>query len=776
MGRITARKSLLAIAVATAFCVESTAVYAAALEEVIVTARKREENLQQVPAAINVFTAETLKDRSVDSLLDMQSSTPNITMSAASGLQSGALSVFIRGIGNDPGFEQGVGVYMDDVYLQRTNGLVLDVFDIERIEILKGPQGNLYGRNTIGGAIKYITKEPSETFDASVDTKLGNYDLRQVKASVSGPLLEGLLSGGIGLAYKTRDGTQTNEYDGKKFNEQDGKAVRGTLKLTPLDTLSVKLMGSYAGNDGRPAIPNRLAADTQALQNQYNTAIAVGALPANSPPVDISQGTAPDKVNTNYDFDIYKQINRTFAATIQWDPTDHVALKSVTANRQGVNVQPYDFGTSDQAFIQTTLHDESRDFSQEFQINVSGEGYDAVGGIFYSDGVDNRPGETLLTPLFPIAAVGVGTPTESHIVFDRYTHTTKDWSEIKSLAYYGNIDWDLADAWHATVGARLTKDRRAIERDAYFDGTGYALLPNAGDFVFSAPISSGKFGPTTSNYPLTKAHWSNFSPTFKLAYDWSESTLLYGSVASGYKAGNFDTTSTVLGVVDPEKVRTYSTGIKTTQLDSKLRMNIEAFFNDYTNKQLAYITTDSTGQLVNFVGNVGKAHSQGVDFEANWLTPIDGLQVDFSLGYLEAAMDKYSTVNPTTKAAIDAASYTSLGFAPRWTVGSRISYSMPIADAGDLIFAGDASYRAKAYSNSPVDRTDPLAMTQQTPEYTIYNANLLFKTADKHWRFGLEGKNLANRRVVVNTFKVQSFVDAGYNDPRTVAVSAGYQF
>jgi iron complex outermembrane receptor protein len=229
-------------------------------------------------------------------------------------------------------------------------------------------------------------------------------------------------------------------------------------------------------------------------------------------------------------------------------------------------------------------------------------------------------------------------------------------------------------------------------------------------------------------------------------------------------------------VVDPEKVRTYSTGIKTTSDDNKIRLNLEAFFNDYTNKQLSYISTDANGQLVNFVGNVGKAHSQGVDFEANWLTPIDGLQVDFSTGYLEAAMDKYSTVNPTTKTATDASTYTSLGFAPRWTVGSRVSYTMPIMDAGDLLLSGDASYRAKAYSNSPIDRTDPLAMTQQTPEYTIYNAGILFKTADKHWRFGLEGHNLANKRVVVNTYKVQSFVDAGYNDPRTWALSAGYEF
>jgi iron complex outermembrane receptor protein len=248
--------------------------------------------------------------------------------------------------------------------------------------------------------------------------------------------------------------------------------------------------------------------------------------------------------------------------------------------------------------------------------------------------------------------------------------------------------------------------------------------------------------------------------------------MAYGSVASGYKAGNFNTTSQLLGVVAPEKVRTYAVGLKTTLADGRLRFNTEVFYNDYTNKQLQFITFVGN-QLTNSVGNVGKAHTDGVDFEANWLTPIDGLQVDFSFGYLDSVMDKFANASDPTG---DAASHTSLGFAPRWTVGTRIAYTHPLADLGDITISGDASYRASAYTNSPVDRDNALAASQVSPEYAIYNAAVMFKSADEHWRVSLEGKNLSNRRVVVNTFKVSSFVDAGYNNPRTWGLGVGYEF
>jgi iron complex outermembrane receptor protein len=769
MQSIRTKQSSLTIAIAMllgpAF-VAAPVQAADALEEVIVTARKREENLQQVPVAINVFTADALKDRQIDNLVDMQSSTPNITMSETSGLQAGSLSVFIRGIGNDPGFEQGIGVYLDDVYLQRQTGLMMDVFDVDRIEILKGPQGNLYGRNTIGGAIKYITKEPDDTVQAHIEGKIGSYDLRQVKGSASGPLVEGLLYGGVGLAYKKREGIQTNLHDGRKYNAPDARAVRGELKLTPLDTLSVKLMGNFTKEDGRPALPTRLAVDEDALLQQYRRAIAVGALPADAPSPDLREDQSPDKIDTAYDFDDFHIITRTLAATVQWEIDDSLAFKSVSAQRSQSNVAIYDFDTSPQIGLQTTNRPDSHDFSQEFQFNYSGDSLDAVGGAYYGDARVDTPSQVYLGPRFPI-------PGQLPIAFDRYTDTAKDFARVRTIAYYGNVDYDLADDWHASAGLRFTKDMRTIKRDATFSGLVYTPFGVAGP---DQPLNMGGRSvvlmPSDTSFPETSASWTNFSPTFKLSYDIDQDMMVYASVASGFKSGNFNTTSTVLGEVAPEKVRTYSAGVKTTLADGRLRFNTEVFYNDYKDKQLSTIKFTGT-QLTNSIDNVGKAHTSGVDFEANWLTPIDGLQIDLSVGYLDSVMDEYAN---DSDADGDAADHTSLGFAPRWTAGTRASYTLPVSELGDLIFAGDVAYRAEAYTNSPIDRDNELAITQQAPEYALYNASIVFKTLDGHWRFGLDGKNLGDKRVIVNTFSVSPFIDAGYNDPRTWSFSVGYDY
>ncbi len=183
------KKSLLAAAIAAA--ATGNPVYAkevgssVVLEEVVVTARKRAENLQDVPMAVSAFSGNQLQNMQVDNITEIERLTPNVTLTETSGLQGGSIAIFMRGIGNDPGLPQGVGLYIDDVYLNRSSGSLLEIYDVERIEVLKGPQGNLYGRNTIGGAIKYVTREPGDELQANVEVKGGSYNLQKIKGSIS---------------------------------------------------------------------------------------------------------------------------------------------------------------------------------------------------------------------------------------------------------------------------------------------------------------------------------------------------------------------------------------------------------------------------------------------------------------------------------------------------------------------------------------------------------------------------------------------------------------
>ncbi len=210
------KTSVMALAVVSALGITDYA-SAQALEEVVVTARKRAESLQDVPMAVSAFNAAQIQDAQIDSILDLERMTPNVTLTESSGLQAGAIAAFVRGIGNDPQFDQGVGIYVDDIYMNRATGSLLEVYDIERIEILKGPQGNLYGRNTIGGAIKYITRDPGEELAGEVEARYGEFDLMQFKVGISGPIIGDVLGGSFGALYRERDGIQENTFDGEEF-------------------------------------------------------------------------------------------------------------------------------------------------------------------------------------------------------------------------------------------------------------------------------------------------------------------------------------------------------------------------------------------------------------------------------------------------------------------------------------------------------------------------------------------------------------------------------
>ncbi|WP_116366816.1 TonB-dependent receptor [Parahaliea mediterranea] len=783
-------KALLTLAVlsATGF---SDLAQAQVLEEVIVTARKRAESLQDVPMAVSSFNADMLRNAQVDNILDLERMSPNVTLTTTGGLAAGGVSVFIRGIGNDVGFDQGVGIYVDDVYLNQTTGALLDVFDVERVEVLKGPQGNLYGRNTIGGAIKFISKEPTEELEGRVEVSAGRFDMKEVKGNISGPIIGSTLLGSFAAVYKDRDGIQTNSFNGDEYWSEDVKAFRGSLLWNASDSLRLKLSADHSRDRSAPSIPNRVFVDTDTLSgidfviSGANTFLGPGTGIVDTPN-DASLPTDIDTVSSEFvdGFDEYKIDTTTISLTLQWELSERWDFKSVTAGRSSEFVTPYDFDGSNQQFI-TTINDtvENEDLSQEFQFNFNGENLHAVMGLYYLDGLEERPSFTHQYARLR----AITQQTKDTYVSDR---------ELESVSAYGTIDWDITEKWQLSFGGRYTQDKKVETTLATVDRTYFAYAGLAG-FPSSAIVSvmpgqeanaaqspmfaywASQFAPPEFNSEAVRVvfpentggddTWSQFSPSARLTWFAAEDLMLYTAYQQGFKSGGFQRDSQDADSYEPEVVDAYTIGVKSTWLNGSLRINGEAFYNDYSDKQLQTIVLTET-DLQAQVGNVGEVETSGAEVELTWLPPVDGLTIGANIGYLDAEVKSYQSGGE------DIAETTALGFSPQWTAQARVMYEFDVSNLGNLMLGADIAYRDDSYTNSPIDLTSTVADSQFQEAFSTWNAIATFTTFDGSWRVALEGKNLSDKRVLSNSYNVGPFVTGAYSMPRTWAVSLAYEF
>lgn len=783
----------------------SLPVFANTIEEIVVTARKRSENLQDVPAAVSAFTGDELVDRQIDRIEEIQRLTPNLTVNEASGLNPGAVQVFIRGIGSDPGFDQGVGIYVDDVYLNRTFGAMLELYDVERIEVLKGPQGHLYGRNTIGGALKYVTRIPTDETRAMFEAKVGTDSLQKIKAGASGALGDNLY-GSIAVISENRDGYQTNLFDGDDYGSSDKQGARGTLVWDASEDVTVKFTADYFNDTSDPLVPTRIAVNAANVQNVFQALLGLGnlfvpgsAYLAPGATLDVSLPSDEDHVNTAHTtngFDLFEIESRNYSLTVDWDINENWSLKSVTAMRDQDNVAPYDFDGSDQVFIHTLQPASTEDVSQEFQFNYQGENINAVVGLYYLDAERDGSSETQQTAFLRLL-------TDHHKVF------TKDIRELKSRSFYANIDWDINEQWQLSLGGRYTKDERDTDRRATVTLTqhpvaftsltgpaplvlndfGAQIFQNLPFFQFFIPHFDNNgnfisFGNSTSviTYPennLGSAEWSEFTPSAKIRYRHSDDLMVYAGYSSGFKAGGFlpSGRQEIMPTFDPELVDTYSIGLKSTLAGGRIRLNAELFLNDYQDKQVAVVILDENGALTQTSDNVGEVESTGGEIEILWLPPVDGLSVNLNVGWLDVDIDELIDVLPDGVTVGNAADFRELGFSPELTWQARVQYDFEVGSSGSMTFAADVAFRDEMYTDSPVDISNAFFEAgAYSDDLTTYNASLTYRSADERWRVTLEGKNLGDERSVVNTFNVTDFTLGGYNRGRTWGLTFAYSF
>ncbi|MBB5210544.1 TonB-dependent receptor [Microbulbifer hydrolyticus] len=734
---------------ATAADIETTR----ALEEVTVTAQKREQSLQDVPVAVTALTGDELDNMGIQALDQVARQSPNVTLEASRATNS-TLTAYIRGIGQqDPlwGFEPGVGVYIDDVYFARPQAALLDVFDVERIEVLRGPQGTLYGKNTIGGAIKYVTRSIAGDASSKINLAVGSHNQRDIKASGSIPLVEDKLWVGAAFASLSRDGY--GEYVGPQFEgEENGNkdvfAYRLSMEAQPTDALNLVLNYDNTSDDSN-------------LRGGYRMTpgFVDGAAPLNNVH-DTRSGMDPTNQQVN---------SEGLALTVSYDVNESIQFKSITASREGDQQTAIDFDSEQLGLVEAPFFVTSDEqFSQEFQLIFTGEKLSGVAGLYYFDG--DAFGAFDLDVYKSLYNDGTNPLIGTRTIGDVNT---------VSKALFANGTYQFNDAWSMTLGGRYSKDEKTT--NGFFSS--YNVLAGAGDF--NNQITATDFKDSVT--------FSDFSPRASVEYFASEDVMLFASFSKGFKSGGFDPRANITALpqsaepFDSEVVETVELGVKSELADGRLRLNATLFNNDYTDmhvKTSVGIDIDGDGNSDSFAGqviNAGSASGLGGELEAIALLT-DNLSANLTVGIINAEFDEVMLLNRATEQVENAADLMVVSYTPESTVNFGLTYDTS-AFGGELMLNANASYRGEVHMYEIETLLDQEG-------YTLFDINAVWVSPAQNWTLGLHGKNLTDEEYRTSGYPFTGIDDGTtpaqpnlansligyYGAPRTVTASLSYQF
>jgi iron complex outermembrane recepter protein len=718
------------------------------VEEVIVTARRREESLQDVPISMTAVTAAQLELRGAPDITDLQRSTPSLTLQVSRGTNS-TLTSFIRGVGQqDPlwGFEPGVGLYVDDVYYARPQGAILDILEIDRIEVLRGPQGTLYGRNTIGGALKYVTKRLSDRPEFMVRAEAGTYDELNGIVSGSTPLGDTLRIGAAVGSFN-RDGFGKNLHTGADHGlGRDVLTGRASLEWTPSDSFFVRAAHDRLKDDSPPYHGHREAPP----------AVLPGGVRVPATGGDV----LPDEFDTNAGLTDENHVNTEgYSLAAEWTVSDAVTLKSISAYRKGDSgplgidfdntpTRTLDVGAIPQPGASAGYQDDQ--FSQELQLVLSGQRWQGLFGIYYLDAMASGSFDTIL------AAGGLTQGTSGRV-------------DTESFAAFADVSFDISDSFSASLGGRWTRDDK--------DGTVFkANYPGLG-----GPISGRNVAPAQilTNYTSSKT-FEEFTPRASITWKVNPDANFYASYSRGFKSGGFDMRgdataypNTAQGY-EPEIVDAYELGFKGLLAGGRMSLNAAIFDQEYQDQQ---VTTQFPGPppsfVVSVVDNVGKSRIRGAELEAT-TSLTDALTMKVGASYLDAEFLEYFTFMPGV-GEVDVADQRQIQNTPEWMGFLGFVYQHSLGPAGTLALSASAAYRDDvSMFETPVPLIDQEA-------YWLYDASVMWTSASESWRVGVYGRNLDDTRYRTGGY---NFVGAlfgnsvigFYGPPRTVRASIEYRF
>lgn len=690
---------------------------AAAVADIVVTAQRREQRLQDVPLAVSAFSMESLEDGKVESLLNLDGKVPNVVL-APVGAYPFASAFYIRGLGYadvESSFEPSVGVELDGVYLSRNVGAVQDFFDIGGVTILRGPQGTLYGRNTIGGVVSVQSRRPSFDFGARAQATFGSNGRQELRAGVEGALIEDKLAGKFSFLTKTYDGYIKN-YDGRDMGAQDVTSMRGALLWTPTASFDATLIVDYTKDKGTGT----------AFEN---ASLPSMVLPGFGEPAD----TDGDPFLSHVGDDIFSDLEALgVTLNANWD-LGPVKLTSITGYRKTDTEVLSDFDGTPTPFM-TVHRDETHDqFSQELRLasNTDGPLTYVVGAYYMTQEYDIATGQF---------GTVFGSPTAGSTI---YTQQKAD-----SWAVFGQADYEVIPGLTLTAGGRYSKEEKTFTTQPLF-------YPNAETF---------------------EASFDDFSPKVGVSYKWSDTLMTYAQYSRGFRAGGFNGRAgsfLAVGPYDSETVDSYEVGVKSDLFDRRLRLNAAVFTSDYQDMQQS-VQQLIPGTLINqtLVANVGAATISGFEAEATALLT-NVFTISASVGYLDASYDEFMADLGDGLGVIDR-TYLPMPYAPKWSNSVTFNYKDDF-DFGRVTAQASVRHMTDMYTSfSTLNATTDLTMRQSN---TVVDGSLSLELPDGRWRVSLWGKNLTDELVINNTFGVGNLLASRvYQPPREIGVDLSLTF
>lgn len=705
---------------------------ATALDEIVVTAQKRSENLQDVPVSVTALTADQLKDQRVGDVLALSGLSPGLQIKTDDNAANPR--IFIRGIGvNDfnPSTASAVGVYVDGVYVASPLAQMAGFYDLQQVEVLRGPQGTLYGRNTTGGAINVTTKKPSATPEGDLAIDYGRFNALNVQGGFGGPIADTLAFRIAGL-YDKSDGYTLNRLTGNKGNDADRKAVRGALRWTPDDKLTVDVSASYSKSSGGSILTyNRsLVAQTAEAASTADPDPTFGYIFCK--PAYYTSGqctnvagyanTSSNKYEGDYRFE-GKDIVKLFGATsaVSYD-FGGVTLYSITGYQRAKRDDYEETDANPISIFDARYIAEQDTTSQELRLQSNGAtALRWVAGVYAArDNLDNDSHYNVLEVLRVPDPVNNPTgmdPANSVGVFGWPLH-----QKTTSYAAFGQVDYDLTPKLTLTGGLRWSQDKKTFH---YVSDVDYGLL-------------------TLFEYDNQKT-FSSISGRVGLRYAISDDANVYATYNRGTKSGGFFSGQTTdpadLGPYRDETVNAYEVGAKSEFLDRRLRVNVSAFYYDYKDLQV-YTVIQRNGLPVQLFTNASKARVYGGEAEIE-ARPMTGLSLTLGASLLSAEYKDFQSLG-------DDYSGNTLPSAPKASLNGAARYEHPVG-ASKLISQLDFTYRGKVY----YDTANTERLSDKARAYV--NGQLGWAFADGRYELGVWGKNLADTTNISDITPIAAF-------------------